>query len=147
MVLKPAWMIKAAILGAESFGFGTAPMVALGCEYLRICHLNNCATGVATQDQTLRDHHYHGTVEMVMNFFRFAAEETRGWLARLGVRRLEELIGRAELLDILPGETPRQQHLDLSPILHTDDYLAAKPQFCQVARNHPLIVACWLKRW
>src|SRR5690606_38198585 len=78
-------VVKAAILGAESFGFGTAPMVALGCKYLRICHLNNCATGVATQNKTLRDDHYRGTVEMAMNFFRFVAEETREIMAGLGV--------------------------------------------------------------
>ncbi|HAG41201.1 MAG TPA: hypothetical protein DCL33_15095, partial [Pseudoalteromonas sp.] len=66
-------IIKAAILGAESFGFGTGPMVALGCKYLRICHLNNCATGVATQDETLRQKHYHGLPEMAMNYFKFIA--------------------------------------------------------------------------
>lgn len=130
-------VIKAAILGAESFGFGTAPMVALGCKYLRICHLNNCATGVATQDESLRRDHYIGTVEMAMNFFRLLAEETREWLARLGVSRLQDLIGRVDLLEILPGETPRQQGLDLSPILHSDDYLAQKPQFCMQPRNQP----------
>ncbi len=130
-------VIKAAILGAESFGFGTAPMVALGCKYLRICHLNNCATGVATQDDTLRRDHYKGTVEMAMNFFRFVAEETREWLARLGVKSLEELIGRVDLLEALPGDTSKQQNLDLSPIVHTDDYLASKPQFCTEPRNEP----------
>lgn len=130
-------VIKAAILGAESFGFGTAPMVALGCRYLRICHLNNCATGVATQDRTLRDHHYHGTVEMAMNFFRFVAEETREWLARLGIARLEDLVGRVDLLEMLPGETARQQGLDLGRLLHSDDFLADKPQTCQEPRNEP----------
>ena len=130
-------VIKAAILGAESFGFGTAPMVALGCKYLRICHLNNCATGVATQDDNLRRDHYVGTVEVAMNFFRFVAEETREWLAKLGVPSLEGLIGRVDLLDILPGDTERQRNLDLRPILHTDDYLAAKPQFCTHAKNEP----------
>ncbi|MEA3299560.1 MAG: glutamate synthase large subunit [Pseudomonadota bacterium] len=130
-------VIKAAILGAESFGFGTAPMVALGCKYLRICHLNNCATGVATQDDSLRRDHYIGTVEVAMNFFRFVAEETREWLARLGVPTLEALIGRVDLLDILPGETERQRNLDLRPILHTDDYLAQKPQFCTQPKNEP----------
>ncbi|KKM70092.1 hypothetical protein LCGC14_1444200, partial [marine sediment metagenome] len=82
-------VVKAAILGAESFGFGTTPMVALGCKYLRICHLNNCATGVATQNEHLREEHFKGTVEMAMNFFRFVAEETREWMAKLGVRSLE----------------------------------------------------------
>ena len=76
---------KAAILGAESFGFGTAPMVALGCKFLRICHLNNCATGVATQDARLRDKHFIGQAEMVMNYFKFVAEDTRLWLAKLGI--------------------------------------------------------------
>jgi glutamate synthase (NADPH/NADH) large chain len=80
-------VIKAAILGAESFGFGTAPMVALGCKYLRICHLNNCATGVATQNERLRDDHFNGTVDMVVNFFTFVAEETREWLARWACAR------------------------------------------------------------
>ncbi len=130
-------VVKAAILGAESFGFGTAPMVALGCKYLRICHLNNCATGVATQHDVLRRDFYVGTVEMAMNFFRFVAEETRQWLATLGVASLQELIGRVDLLDILPGATDKQQHLDLRPIIHNDDFLATKPQFCTTLRNKP----------
>ena len=130
-------VVKAAILGAESFGFGTAPMVALGCKYLRICHLNNCATGVATQDQKLREEYYKGTVEMAMNFFRFMAEETREWMAKLGVRTLAELVGRVDLLEVLPGATDKQQKLDLSPIIYTDDLLASKPQTCQVDKNQP----------
>ncbi|MGE8294076.1 MAG: glutamate synthase large subunit [Pseudomonas sp.] len=130
-------VIKAAILGAESFGFGTAPMVALGCKYLRICHLNNCATGVATQNDKLRKDHFIGTVEMVMNFFTYVAEETREWLARLGVRSLEELIGRTDLLEVLPGETAKQGNLDLSPLLASAHIPADKPQFCQVAKNPP----------
>ncbi|WP_263226917.1 glutamate synthase large subunit [Pseudomonas alabamensis] len=130
-------VIKAAILGAESFGFGTAPMIALGCKYLRICHLNNCATGVATQNDKLRKDHYIGTVDMVVNFFTFVAEETREWLARLGVRSLGELIGRTDLLDVLPGDTERQQHLDLSPLLGSSHVPADKPQFCQVEKNPP----------
>ena len=107
-------VVKAAILGAESFGFGTGPMVALGCKYLRICHLNNCATGVATQDDRLRNDHYRGTVAMATNFFKFVAMETREWLALLGVRSLEELIGRVDLLETLPGDTSKQQHLEFS---------------------------------
>ncbi|WP_339466737.1 glutamate synthase large subunit [Pseudomonas capeferrum] len=130
-------VIKAAILGAESFGFGTAPMIALGCKYLRICHLNNCATGVATQNDKLRKDHYIGTVDMVINFFTFVAEETREWLAKLGVRSLGELIGRTDLLDILPGDTERQQYLDLSPLLGSSHIPADKPQFCEVDKNPP----------
>ena len=130
-------VVKAAMLGAESFGFGTGPMVALGCKYLRICHLNNCATGVATQQDKLRKDHYIGTVEMAMNFFKFVAEETREWMARLGVRTLGELVGRVDLLEIIEGETTKQQQLDLSPIIYTDDYLATKPQVCAVSKNEP----------
>jgi glutamate synthase (NADPH/NADH) large chain len=130
-------VIKAAMLGAESFGFGTAPMVVLGCKYLRICHLNNCATGVATQNERLRREHYIGTVEMAKNFFRFVAQEVRLLLAELGVKTLAELVGRVDLLALMPGTTTKQQQLDLSPIVHTDDWLASKPQRCAVARNTP----------
>lgn len=130
-------VVKAAILGAESFGFGTGPMVALGCKYLRICHLNNCATGVATQDSRLRNDHYKGTVQMAMNFFRFVAMETREWLAVLGVSSLEELIGRVDLLQLLPGETAKQRGLDLSPLLERRDELEGKPQFCLEPKNVP----------
>jgi len=130
-------VVKAAIFGAESFGFGTMPMVALGCKYLRICHLNNCATGIATQNQSLRDEHFIGTVEMVMNFFKFVAEETREWMAKLGVSTLEELVGRTDLLEVLPGNTSKQQSLDLTPMLGNDHIPADKPHTCQVEQNEP----------
>ena len=130
-------VVKAAILGAESFGFGTAPMVALGCKYLRICHLNNCATGIATQRDDLRRDHYQGTVAKVVNYFRFLAEETREWLAALGVRSLGELVGRVDLLEPVAGVTARQGRLDLRPLLHSDERLAQKPRRCTVSRNQP----------
>ena len=123
-------VIKAAIIGADSFGFGTAPVVALGCKYLRICHLNNCATGVATQNEVLRSKHFIGKPEMVMNYFRFVAEETRELMASLGVRRLDELIGRAEYLRIVPGLTSRQKGLDLSPILATPESTRGQSKSC-----------------
>ena len=129
-------VIKAAILGAESFGFGTAPMVALGCKYLRICHLNNCATGVATQNKVLRLKHFIGLPEMVMNYFRFVAEETRQLMAQLGVRTLAELIGRSELLAIQPGTTDKQRALDLSPILASAGMVLPSGHFC-TGPNHP----------
>ncbi len=131
-------VIKAAILGAESFGFGTAPMIAMGCKYLRICHLNNCATGVATQNNVLRMKHFKpGGVDKVMNFFRFVAQDVREWLARLGVRSLEELIGRTDLLRVIPGQTPRQSRLDLMPIISDYGVAADKPQYCTQPRNEP----------
>lgn len=130
-------VVKAAILGAESFGFGTGPMVALGCKYLRICHLNNCATGIATQHKVLRMEHFIGEAEMVMNFFRFIAQELREWMAQLGIRKLEDLIGRTDLLVTLPGATSKQQKLDLSQILSDADVPADKPQFCVEPHNVP----------
>ena len=130
-------VVKAAILGAESFGFGTAPMIALGCKYLRVCHLNNCATGVATQNNVLRSNHFIGLPDMVVNFFRFVAEETRQILASLGYSKLEDIIGRTELLEILEGETPRQHKLDLSPILSNGGLVDDKARFCSEPSNDP----------
>jgi glutamate synthase (NADPH/NADH) large chain len=130
-------VIKAAMLGAESFGFGTAPMVALGCKYLRICHLNNCATGVATQNNILRSEYFTGLPEMVINFFRFVAEETREIMAELGVRKLEEVIGRVDLLEPGDGTTDRQARLDLSPVISNEGLAADAPQFCTEPSNVP----------
>ncbi len=112
-------IVKAAILGAESFGFGTGPLISLGCKFLRICHLNNCATGVATQDETLRKEYFAGVPEMVMNYFRFMVRETRMLMAELGIARLTDLIGRTDLLEQVEGITPRQKKLNLAPILET----------------------------
>ena len=130
-------VVKAAMLGAESFGFGTAPMIALGCKYLRICHLNNCATGVATQNNVLRSEYFIGLPEMVINFFRFVAEEVREIMASLGVRRFEDLIGRTDLLEPQAGQTPRQGRLDLKPMLSDTGLAANAPQYCTVPRNVP----------
>jgi len=110
-------IVKAAILGAESFGFGTAPMVTVGCKFLRICHLNNCATGVATQDDVLREKFFKGLPDQVMNYFKFVAHDVREILAKLGVESLTAIIGRTDLLVPLAGLTAKQQKLDLSPII------------------------------
>ena len=128
-------IIKAAILGAESFGFGTGPMVALGCKYLRICHLNNCATGVATQDEKLRKNHYHGLPFKVTNYFDFIARETRELMAQLGVKRLVDLIGRTDLLKELEGFTAKQQKLELSKLLETAQPHPGKAVYC--TENNP----------
>jgi len=130
-------VVKAAVLGAESFGFGTAPMVALGCKYLRICHLNNCATGVATQNNVLRSEYFIGLPEMVINFFRFVAEEVRERMAELGVRSIDELIGRVDLVDLQKGNTARQTRLDLLPIVSDAGIAKDAPQFCTELRNEP----------
>ncbi|PKH09601.1 glutamate synthase large subunit [Moritella sp. Urea-trap-13] len=129
-------VVKGAILGAESFGFGTGPMVALGCKFLRICHLNNCATGVATQDEKLRQDHFHGLPEMVMNYFKFIAQETREIMASLGVAQLTDLIGRTDLLVQLEGLTAKQRKLDLSGITYKPQPKAGLGIYCQ-ATNEP----------
>ncbi|HNP62900.1 MAG TPA: glutamate synthase large subunit [Woeseiaceae bacterium] len=130
-------VIKGAMLGAESFGFGTGPMVALGCKYLRICHLNNCATGVATQNSVLRSDYFIGLPEMVINFFTFVAEDVRQIMAAQGVRKLEDLIGRVDLFELLPGETARQGRLDLRSLLSEEALTWDGPQFCTDLRNEP----------
>jgi glutamate synthase (NADPH/NADH) large chain len=130
-------VVKAALLGAESFGFGTGPMVALGCKYLRICHLNNCATGVATQNAVLRSDYFIGLPEMVINFFRFIAEEVRLLMADLGIRNFEDLVGRTDLIELQPGETARQARLDLTPIVSERGLADGAPQFCTELRNEP----------
>ncbi|MBU1189470.1 MAG: glutamate synthase large subunit [Gammaproteobacteria bacterium] len=130
-------VVKAAILGAESFGFGTAPMIALGCKYLRICHLNNCATGVATQNRTLRREHFIGLPDMVVNYFRFVAAEVRELLAGLGVRSLDEIIGRTSYLQRLPSASGRHRKLNLQPLLATTGLAEDSARYCTVASNPP----------
>ncbi|TQV76950.1 glutamate synthase large subunit [Aliikangiella marina] len=130
-------VIKGAILGADSFGFGTGPMVALGCKFLRICHLNNCATGVATQNRVLRSQHYNGLPEKVINYFEFITQETREWLAKLGVSSLNELIGRTDLLTIIEGKTDKQNHLDLRVILDSAKRPNSGPAHYEGKRNLP----------
>jgi glutamate synthase (ferredoxin) len=107
-------VVIAALLGAESYGFGTAPLVALGCAMARQCHLNTCPTGIATQRPDLRAK-FKGTPEQVITYFTFLAEEVRQILAGMGARSLEEIIGRNDLLERLEHpELPRAQMLDLS---------------------------------
>jgi glutamate synthase (NADPH/NADH) large chain len=130
-------VVKAGMLGAESFGFGTGPMVALGCKYLRICHLNTCATGIATQNKTLREHHFHGLPERVINYFRFLARDVREILASLGMREFTDIIGRADLLQQVPGLTARHAALDLGPILASAATRGSGMPYCTEPSNPP----------
>ena len=129
-------VVKAAILGAESFGFGTGPMIAMGCKYLRICHLNNCATGVATQRKDIIDHHYVGEKERVINYFTFIAEEVQEILSNLGVTSLESIIGQTQYLKDITQLNPSTKNIDLSPILFSDKKSKA-PHFCNTPSNDP----------
>jgi len=112
-------VVIAALLGGESYGFGTAPLVAIGCAMARQCHLNTCPTGVATQRPDLRAK-FKGTPEQVVTYFSFVAEQVREILAALGASTLDEIIGRADLLErVERPEVPRAQMLDLSMLLTT----------------------------
>jgi glutamate synthase (ferredoxin) len=111
-------VVIAALLGAEEYGFSTAPLVTLGCVMMRVCHLNTCPVGVATQDPKLRAR-FTGKPEHVENFFRFIAQEVREYLARLGFRTMNELIGRVDLIDARRAvDHWKARGLDLASILH-----------------------------
>ncbi|HLL67681.1 MAG TPA: glutamate synthase large subunit [Micromonosporaceae bacterium] len=111
-------VIIGALLGAEEFGFATAPLIVEGCIMMRVCHLDTCPVGIATQNPVLRKR-YTGKPEFVENFFLFLAEEVRQYLADLGFRTLDEAIGRTDLLDVLPAvDHWKAGGLDLSPLLH-----------------------------
>ena len=111
-------VVVAALLGAEEFGFATAPLVVMGCVMMRVCHLNTCPVGIATQDPELRKR-FAARPEFVQTFFRFIADEVREQMASLGFRTLDEMIGRADCLDFRPATDHwKAAGLDLSPVLH-----------------------------
>ncbi|MER8093226.1 glutamate synthase large subunit [Streptomyces goshikiensis] len=125
-------VVIAALLGAEEFGFATAPLVVSGCVMMRVCHLDTCPVGIATQNPVLRDR-FSGKAEFVVNFFEFIAEEVREILAELGFRTIEEAVGHAELLDTSKAVTHwKAQGLDLAPLFHV-------PQLPEGAVRHALI--------
>ena len=123
-------VIKAAIFGAERYAFGTGALTILGCKILRICHLNRCTVGIATQEEKLRDH-FEGTVERLMNYFTLLAEDVRSILASLGHRNLEEIIGQTDLLKVV--ENKLADKFDFQQLLVKLD----GPNTQQVERNEP----------
>ena len=133
-------VVIAALLGAEEFGFATAPLVVSGCIMMRVCHLDTCPVGVATQNPVLRER-YNGQAEHVVNFFTFIAEEVRELLAELGFRTLAEAVGQVGSLDVAPAvEHWKASGLDLSPILHAPDLSAFPDQDlrCTGEQDHGL---------
>ncbi len=114
-------VIIAALLGAEEFGFATTALVVSGCIMMRVCHLDTCPVGVATQNPVLREQ-FSGRAEFIVNFFEFVAEEVREYLTQLGFRSLDEAIGHAEMLDTRPAvDHWKADGLDLSPIVHVPE--------------------------
>ena len=131
-------VIVAALLGAEEFGFATAPLVVSGCILMRVCHLDTCPVGVATQNPELRKR-FNGKPEFVVNFFEFLAQEVREYLAGLGFRSIEEAIGHSELLDVNGAiEHWKADGLDLSPILDGPVFGADEPRFNVTGQEHEL---------
>ncbi|MGD9968992.1 MAG: glutamate synthase large subunit [Sulfuricurvum sp.] len=124
-------IVKAAMLGAESYAFGTGALTIIGCKMLRICHVNKCSVGVATQNEMLRRDYFTGTVEQLINYFTYLAEDVRKIMAQLGYRTMEELVGRSDLLKVI--DTDFAKKFDFSSVLHQEEGFNT----CQSASNEP----------
>jgi glutamate synthase (ferredoxin) len=131
-------VVIAALLGAEEFGFATAPLVASGCIMMRVCHLNTCPAGVATQNPELRAK-FTGKPEHVVNFMRFVAEEVRMLMAHLGFRSIEEMVGHVDRLEARKAVSHwKAKGLDFSKILYQPDVDESVGRFCQIQQDHGL---------
>ncbi len=124
-------VVKAALLGAESYAFGTGALTIIGCKMLRICHVNKCSVGIATQNEKLRGEYFMGTVEQLINYFTYLAEDVRAIMAKLGYKTMEELIGRSDLLQVTDTELAKK--FDFSSVLHREEGVNT----CQSATNAP----------
>jgi glutamate synthase domain-containing protein 2/glutamate synthase domain-containing protein 1/glutamate synthase domain-containing protein 3 len=131
-------VVIAALLGAEEFGFATAPLVAMGCIMMRVCHLNTCPVGIATQDPRLRER-FTGKPEHAVNFMRFVAQDMRETMAQLGFRTVEEMIGRVDRLEPRKAiEHWKTRGFDLSNILYRPDAGPEVGRYCQIPQDHGL---------
>ena len=134
-------VIIGALLGAEEFGFATAPLVVMGCVMMRVCHLDTCPVGIATQNPELRKQ-FTGQAEQVVNFFRFIAEEVREYMAQMGFRTFEEMIGRVDCLGTREAvDHWKAQGLDLAPILARPDVEEGVATHCVTTQDHGLEAA------
>src|SRR4029078_8679471 len=124
------------LLGADEIGFSTAPLITLGCIMMRVCHLNTCPVGVATQDAELRKK-FTGKPEYVVNFFMLLAEEIRELLAKLGARSIDEIMGRADKLEIEPAvDHWKAKGIDLSALLYRPEHDPSIAIHCVTKQNH-----------
>ncbi len=134
-------VVIAALLGAEEFGFSTAPLVALGCIMMRKCHLNTCPVGIATQNPELRKK-FQGAPEHVINFFFFIAEQVREWMSQLGFRTMDEMIGRVDMLEMRPAlDHWKARGLDFSGILYDPQVPGRVGRRCLIPQDHGLAEA------
>ncbi|MGQ0846115.1 MAG: glutamate synthase large subunit [Sporichthyaceae bacterium] len=131
-------VVIAALLGAEEFGFATAPLVVSGCIMMRVCHLDTCPVGVATQNPVLRSR-YSGKADFVVTFFEYIAEEVRELLASLGFRSIDEAVGQANVIDVTAAVSHwKASGLDLSPILHMPELPEGAVRYCIGEQDHGL---------
>ena len=131
-------VVVATLLGAEEFGFSTAPLVTLGCIMMRVCHLNTCPAGVATQDPLLRKN-FIGDPEYTVNFMKFIAQEVREIMAELGFRSLNEMVGRTDVLEPKQAvEHWKAKGIDLTPILYQPEVAPEVGRYCQIPQDHGL---------
>jgi glutamate synthase (ferredoxin) len=131
-------VVIAALLGAEEFGFSTAPLIVLGCIMMRVCHLDTCPVGVATQNPELRKK-FAGDPAHVVNFMRFIAEEVREIMAQLGFRTVSEMIGRTDKLEMKrAADHWKASGVDLSEILFQPDVPSDWGKYCQIEQDHGL---------
>ncbi len=131
-------VVIAALLGAEEFGFATAPIVVLGCIMMRVCHLDTCPVGVATQNPELRKK-YEGSPEHVVNFMRFIAQEVRDLMSKLGFRTVNEMVGRTDKLEMMKAiDHWKAKGLDFSKILYQPDASPDVGRYCQIPQDHGL---------
>ncbi|MFM7276690.1 MAG: glutamate synthase large subunit [Microcystis aeruginosa] len=131
-------VVVATLLGAEEFGFSTAPLVTLGCIMMRVCHLNTCPAGVATQDPLLRQN-FIGDPEYTVNFMKFIAQEVREIMAELGFRSLNEMVGRTDVLEPKQAvEHWKAKGIDLTPILYQPEVAPEVGRYCQIPQDHGL---------
>jgi glutamate synthase domain-containing protein 2/glutamate synthase domain-containing protein 1/glutamate synthase domain-containing protein 3 len=134
-------VVIAALLGAEEFGFATVPLITMGCIMLRKCHLNTCSVGIATQDPELRKK-FTGQPEQVINFFFFIAEQVRHYMAELGFKKLDQMVGRVDMLDVQPAvEHWKARGIDLSMILYNPPMPGRVARHCKQAQDHGLAAA------
>jgi len=134
-------VVIAALLGAEEFGFATAPLVAMGCIMMRKCHLNTCSVGIATQDPVLRAQ-FAGQPEHVINFFFFIAEQMRQYMAEMGFKKVDDMVGRVDMLETQPAvDHWKASGLDLSAILYNPAVPSRVARHCVQKQDHGLEVA------